>query len=342
MAEKDLSVNKSGLPVNLDNLEQSGVITFDDRRTLRGNIDDISPGLVKQFLKDIRSHLVSMELTQEEIYEKLELLVTVNDDKIPRNVALLFFNGEPDRFFRGTRIDVVQFGGDADGDLIHEKLFYGPLPEQIYCCLKYLEGISGAMLQKIPGQAEVERTVPYPYGAVEEAIVNAVYHRSYEYPPEPIKIYLYSDRMEITSYPGPVPGIRREHFQSGHTPAVPARNRKIGEMLKDLRLAEAVALLERTFKKHPGSGILAGLLIEYASEMENHQLARQTMTRFEQQPAQSDTPRPYLAMTKLLLDRNKIKEAEETLKQMPLVQKNGDISEIAILEKRISQAKHGT
>ena len=383
-------------------MEQAAKIPFDDRRSLTGKVNDISLPLVKQFLQDVRSQLAAMEFAAGEIYDKLGLVVPVNGYKIPRNAALLFFNDDPEQFFRGVRIEVVQFGGDADGDLIEERIFKGSLPQQVRSCLKYIEGIGGVILQKIPDQAEAERTVPYPYGAVEEAIVNAVYHRSYEYPPEPIKIYLYSDRMEITSYPGPVPGIREEHFQSGHTPAVPARNRRIGEMLKDLRLAEArgtgirkiqrkmeengspkadfdfdedrtyfrvilpihprytvihavreaghlratsnladaVALLKHTFKKYPESGILAGLLIEYASEMDNHELARQTKTGFEQQPTKTDTPRPYIAMTKVLLDRNKINEAEETLKQMPPIQKNGDISEIAILKKRIAEAKH--
>jgi ATP-dependent DNA helicase RecG len=74
---------------------------------------------------------------------------------------------------------------------------------------------------------------------MEEAIANAICHRSYEGPPEPVKIYLYTDRMEITSYPGPVPGIQPQHFEPGHTlPPVPARNRRIGDLLKELRLAE--------------------------------------------------------------------------------------------------------
>ena len=74
---------------------------------------------------------------------------------------------------------------------------------------------------------------------MEEALVNAVYHRSYEGNPEPIKVYLYPDRMEIISYPGPVPGIEMRHFEPGASlPPVPSRNRRIGEFLKELRLAE--------------------------------------------------------------------------------------------------------
>ena len=74
---------------------------------------------------------------------------------------------------------------------------------------------------------------------MEEAVVNAVYHRSYDNLREPTKIYLYPDRMEIISYPGPLQGIEARHLgQDGVVPPVPARNRRIGEFLKELRLAE--------------------------------------------------------------------------------------------------------
>jgi|GEM_PF-196240 len=219
-------------------MELAAKIPFDDRRSLSGSVTDISTSLVMKFLADIRSHLASMELPSEEMFRKLRLVTPVNSYEVPRNVALLFFNEDPARFFRGACIEVVQFGDDAGGDLIEEKEFRGPLPDQIRSCLNYLEGFGGALLRKVSGQAEIERTVPYPYEAMEEAIVNAVYHRSYEEPPEPVKIYLYPDRMEITSYPGPVPGIQKKHLAQGRIPAVPARNRRIGELLKDLRLAE--------------------------------------------------------------------------------------------------------
>ena len=219
-------------------MELAAKIPFDDRRSLSGSVTDISTSLVMKFLVDIRSHLASMELPSEEMFRKLRLVTPVNSYEVPRNVALLFFNEDPARFFRGACIEVVQFSDDAGGDLIEEKEFRGPLPDQIRSCLNYLEGFGGALLRKVSGRAEIERTVPYPYEAMEEAIVNAVYHRSYEEPPEPVKIYLYPDRMEITSYPGPVPGIQKEHLAQGRIPAVPARNRRIGELLKDLRLAE--------------------------------------------------------------------------------------------------------
>ena len=76
--------------------------------------------------------------------------------------------------------------------------------------------------------------------ALRETLVNAVYHRSYDVDqPEPTKVYLYPDRIEVISYPGPVPGIERQHLLPGTIPPqAPARNRRIGEFLKGLGLAE--------------------------------------------------------------------------------------------------------
>jgi ATP-dependent DNA helicase RecG len=222
-------------------MEMAAKIPFDDRRSLQATIEDISPTLVRRYLHSVRSELVlSNRFDDQELYKRLRITIKINAHEVPRNIGLLFFNEDPDVFFPGARIEVVQFGDDAGGDLIEEKVFKGPLPEQIRSTLEYLDSLGGSMINKIRGQAEVERTVPYPYEAMEEALVNAVYHRGYDGPPEPIKVYLYPDRMEFTSYPGPVQGIQLEQFAPDkNIPQVAARNRRIGAFLKELRLAEA-------------------------------------------------------------------------------------------------------
>jgi ATP-dependent DNA helicase RecG len=316
---------------------------------------------------------------------------------VPRNVGLLFFNEDPDQFFSGSRIEVVQFGDDAGGDLIEERVFRGPLPQQIKGALEYLDNLGGALLQKIRGQAEVERTVPYPYEAMEEAIVNSVYHRGYDGPPEPVKTYLYPDRMEVISYPGPAPGIKMEDLEPGHVvPPVPARNRRIGEFLKELRLAEgrgtgipkiqrkmrengspearfdfdqdriyfkvilpvhpryqvlnalresarlwaigeksqAIDHLERAHQSQPGSGALASQLIEYAFGVGNIQLAERVFHSFEAQSDKTQASQPYLTMARLLINRDRNKEAAEILNRIPPNQSIDDTVEAAVLKKR--------
>jgi ATP-dependent DNA helicase RecG len=220
-------------------LELTAKVPFDDRRSLQATVQDISASLVRHFLYEVGSDLILHEppLEDTQLYRQLNLLFRVNGHEVPRNVALMCFSNDPDRFFPGTQTEVVQFGNE--GDLIEERIFRGPIQSQIQEVLRYLDSLGGAQLRKIRGQAEVEKTVPYPHEAMEESLVNAIYHRSYEYPPEPVKVYLYPDRMEIISYPGPVPGIEPQHFLPGAIlPPVAARNRRIGEFLKELRLAE--------------------------------------------------------------------------------------------------------
>lgn len=217
----------------------TAAVPFDDRRNLEAKIDDLDPFLVRRFLREIGSDLLNHEppLDAQQLFRLLNLVTRINAHEVPRNVGLLFFNDDPEKFFPGTRTEVVQF--HEDGDVLQEATFQGPISYQIRTALKYLESLKGMIIRKVPQQAEAEHIFPYPSEAIEEALGNAFYHRSYESPPESVKVYVYPDRMEVISYPGPVPGIELRHFQAGEPlPPVPARNRRIGDFLKELRLAE--------------------------------------------------------------------------------------------------------
>lgn len=238
-------------------MELAAKVPFDDRRNLDARIEDLSPTLVRRFLHEIQSDLVAgagADLVDDrELYRKLQIVSRVNAHEVPRNVGLLFFHEQPDRFFPCAKIEIVHFG--EEGDLLDERTFSGPLPQQIRETLRYLNSLGGTVRQKIPGRAEAEVTVPYPFAAMEESVVNAVYHRGYDYAPDPLKIYRYGDRMEITAYPGPVSGLQPEDFLPGAAmPPVRARNRRIGELLRELRLAEAkgtgIAKIQRVMRQN--------------------------------------------------------------------------------------------
>ncbi|NGZ05652.1 MAG: hypothetical protein G8237_04785 [Magnetococcales bacterium] len=215
-------------------------VPFDDRRSLQANVLEIRETKVREFLHDIGSALVE-EQESRTVYRHLRIVEPVNGHDAPRNVGLLFFSQNPEQWFLGARIEVVQFAADMSGNVLEEKIFsQRPIHEQLRECLAYLENLSVRQIQKLPNRPQAVHWVSYPTQALREALVNAVYHRSYDGILEPIKVYLYPDRMEIISYPGPVPGIEARHLD-GLTPLppVPARNRRIGEFLKELKLAEA-------------------------------------------------------------------------------------------------------
>ncbi len=54
----------------------------------------------------------------------------------------------------------------------------------------------------------------FPYAAIEEAVVNAVYHRSYE-EREPIEVRISYDELTVLSFPGPDRSIRMEDLKAG-------------------------------------------------------------------------------------------------------------------------------
>jgi ATP-dependent DNA helicase RecG len=69
------------------------------------------------------------------------------------------------------------------------------------------------------------------------ALANAVYHKNYAQR-EPIEIRIHTDRIEILSFPGPLPPLKIEDLNKGSVQVRAYRNRRIGDFLKELHLTE--------------------------------------------------------------------------------------------------------
>jgi len=220
-------------------IQQTAKVPWDDRPAREARVEDLRETQVREFLRDIQSSLLD-EPDANVVYRNMQITRPVNQHESPRNVGLLFFSNEPAQWFRGAKIEVVQFAADRSGDVLEERTFAGPLKDQFHDCLNHLENLSATHLEKQRDRSQVRGWVSYPLPALRETLANALYHRSYDVDqPEPSKVYLYPDRIEVTSYPGPVPGIEPEHLtRDGQLRPVPARNRRIGEFLKELKFAE--------------------------------------------------------------------------------------------------------
>ena len=222
-------------------IEQTTRVPWDDRVAHHARIEDLREAKVREHLHDVRSALRD-EPDAASMYRKMRLTAPINDHEVPRNVGLLFFSDAPEQWFPGARIEVVQFAADRAGEVQDKLIFRGPVPSQLRDCLRHLEGLSQAHIEKARERSRVRGWVSYPVPALREALVNAVHHRGYR--PEvmePTKVLLYPDRMEIISYPGPVAGIEPRHLApDASIPPPPARNRRVGEFLTQLGLAEAL------------------------------------------------------------------------------------------------------
>ena len=220
-------------------LEQTMRMPWDNRAAYGVGIEHLREATVREHLHDVGSALRD-EPDAATIYRRMRITAPVNEHEAPRNVGLLFFSGDPEQWFPGARIAVVQFAADRAGEVLDERVFRGPLPAQLRACLRHLEGLSQTHIKKERDRSRVRGWVSYPVQALREALVNAVYHRGYR--PEvmePTKVCLYPDRMEVISYPGPVAGIEPHHLAPGASvPPTRPRNPRIGEFLKQLGLAE--------------------------------------------------------------------------------------------------------
>ncbi len=213
---------------------------FDDRINHKAELSDLNYTLIKAYLKEIGSSLYETadEMSFETLCENMNLISELPEYVKPKNVALMFFNPEPEKFFPCTQIDVVQFPEGEGGDKIIEQTFTGPLHEQLRAALRYINNVViTEQVVKIPGQAEAERFFNWPYEAIEEGLSNAVYHKAYD-EREPIEVRVKKNMIEIMSHPGPDRSVTLEGLRNYKVKSRRYRNRRIGDFLKELHLTE--------------------------------------------------------------------------------------------------------
>ncbi len=171
----------------------------------------------------------------------------------PTNAGLLLFSEHPEKYFSGATIELVIHKNEVGKDYT-EKIFSGSIIQQIRDVLQYFKSsIVEELVVKSAKQAESIRFFNYPFQAIEEAVVNAVYHKSYERE-NPVEIQIHKDKIEILSFPGPMPPINQEMLKRERVVAREYRNRKIGGFLKELKLTEGrgtgLPIIHRTLEEN--------------------------------------------------------------------------------------------
>ena len=215
-------------------------VPFDDRVNHEADIADLNLTLIQAYLKEVESSMYeeSRHMDFLDLCRSMNIVNTLPEYTKPKNVGLMFFSLEPDRFFPYAQIDVVQFPEDLGGDQIIEKTFKGPLHQQLREALQYIRNsVIQEQIIKFPDRAEAERFFNYPYAAIEESLCNAVYHKGYDVR-EPIEVRILPDRIEIVSHPGADRSISEESLRTYRVFNRRYRNRRIGDFLKEMHLTE--------------------------------------------------------------------------------------------------------
>ena len=168
---------------------------FDMLGNSHATFDDISETLLTEHLKATGSKLADHVRKRgvEIILGEMQLLSGPPESSRIRNVALMMFCENPDKFFPYTEVNIVKF---PEGSINNPNSFIevpsikGPVPHIIRRTMEKIQDLAiENIVDKIENQMESVTYTSYPYNAVEEAVVNAFYHRDYtRYEPVTIEI----------------------------------------------------------------------------------------------------------------------------------------------------------
>ena len=215
-------------------------IPFDDQVNQRATINDLSFGLIREYLKDVESDLFAESVNMQfpDLLQAMNIARGPSEHLRPINVGLLFFCERPENFFPRAWIEVVLHKDDS-GEQFEESYFKGPLHHQLREAMKFIRTTTiREKVVKVPDRAEADRFYNFPYRAVEEALANAVYHKGYN-KEAPIEVQIFPDKIEIVSFPGSISYLDENALKNKQRIAPrDYRNRRIGDFLKELELTE--------------------------------------------------------------------------------------------------------
>ena len=220
---------------------------YDDRGNDQITLKDISPLLLHDYLVKVKSSLADVSLTEnmESVLEQMELLEPVPEGWRIKNVAAMMFAERPDRFFKQAQVDIVLFPEGRErnpNNLIEVEPVRGSVPTMIEKTLSYLRtNVIKKKIVKPKDDEHSDKFYNYPYQALEEAVVNSLYHRDWTIR-EPVEITIEPDRISILNFSGPDHTIPMEAVREAKSlRSRRYRNRRLGEFLKELNLTEGRA-----------------------------------------------------------------------------------------------------
>ena len=232
----------------LDDLrELANRVPFDDRGNPAIHLTDISTTLLRDYLVTISSRLATEDIAGNlmGVLDQMNLLDGPTENRMLKNVAAMMFCDQPARFFPVSQVEIVTFPDGREtnpNNLVEAPVIKGPVPYMIRETLNYLR--TNVIKEQIIKPKDDERSMRffnYPYQALEEAVVNALYHRNYQLR-EPVEITIEPERITILSHAGPDRSISLKAIKEARIlRSRRYRNRRLGEFLKELELTEGRA-----------------------------------------------------------------------------------------------------
>ncbi len=217
---------------------------FDERICQKATESDLDIPLFRDYMKemglwDSNKGIEAYFSDREQIAQFIPpLFETVKLEGIlkPKNFSVLIFGkkGSISRLFPHAFINISFYNGmDRSEPTAERHRLVGTLIEQARKAISILESEAYESFDKL---RDKPNQVKYPHRAIQEAVINAIVHRDYQVP-EPIRITVFSDRIEIVS-PGPLHwAVDQRKFLEGKVGAR-WRNRSFAYLFNKIQLAQ--------------------------------------------------------------------------------------------------------
>ena len=241
----------------LQSRSQARIISFDEQVVPNTTRHTLHEHFYRRFIREGAS-----EDEIEDLLQKRRLLV--RDGALYRaSVAgLLMCHDRPDDYLYNSFIQAVFYRGktkDANYQ-IDAKDFRGPLDRQIMDAYKFVERYNQVSARKDVGRTERSQ---YSMRAVFEALVNAVVHRDYSKAVSKIRLFMFSDRLELIS-PGALANtLSVERLRYGQA----TRNELLARLLSELTVEDNVSrqVARRYFLERRGEGV--GIILDESTAL---------------------------------------------------------------------------
>ena len=236
---------------------QARIIRFDEQPVPRTGKSTLRKDLFTRFLRNVETE--EQENTQ---LLNLQLLVEDNSNYQASVAGLLMCSDQSQEYLYNSFISAVCYRGqykDANYQL-DAKSFTGPLDQQILDACGFVKRHNQLSARKEMGRVERPQ---YSMRAVFEAVVNAIVHRDYSRRGSQIRLFMFSDRLEIYS-PGALANTltveKLEH-------SCATRNELLSRLLSELSVEEGLGgtVGRKYFLERRGEGV--GIILRESEEL---------------------------------------------------------------------------
>jgi ATP-dependent DNA helicase RecG len=228
-------------------------LPFDLRPFISASIDDLNLDIFqREYLASALAPEV-LDENQRSLTQKLISLrfATPEPNSLPTSLGILVAGKEPRQFIPGFYIQFVRFDGTELTDPIRDQK---DISGSLIDLLRYVDEVLQANISTasdITAQPVEVKQPDYPIVALQQLVRNAVMHRSYEETNAPVRVYWFSDRIEIQSPGGLFGQVNRQNFGQGVTDY---RNPHLAEAMKNLgyvqRFGIGIPTAQKELKKN--------------------------------------------------------------------------------------------